>query len=88
MFIGQNNRPKIEIIFYLIITLLIDGSVDSNDIKNRFNISTKTFYRYMIFIKTMLYDFDFYYIDIYYNYSLKHHICSVNCKFKSENTTL
>jgi len=43
MFIGQNTRPKNEIIFYLIITLLIDGSVDSNDIKIKFNISTKTF---------------------------------------------
>ena len=35
MFIGQNDRPKIEIIFYIILILLIEGSVDSNEIKNK-----------------------------------------------------
>lgn len=85
MFIGQNLRPKIEIIFYIIVVLLIEGSIDSNEIKNKFNITTKTLYRYMTFIKVMLYDYDFYYIDVYYDYSKKQHLCHVNSKFKSEN---
>lgn len=84
MFIGQNDRPKNEIIFYLIIILLLEGSVDSNEIKNKFNISTKTFYRYMNFIKLLLFDFEFYFIDINYDRYSKLHICRVNSIFKSQ----
>lgn len=83
MFIGQNSRPKIEIIFYLIVVLLLEERVDSNEIKIKFNISTKTLYRYMTFIKVMLYDYDFYFIDVYYDYSKKQHLCIVNSRFKS-----
>ena len=83
MYKGHQLRPKIDIIFYLLIILLIEGSIDSYEVKNKFNISTKTFYRYMTYIKTMLFDYDMYYIDIEYDRFNKIHFCSVNSKFKS-----
>lgn len=88
MFYGQNYRPKIEIVIYLIITLLIEGSVDSNEIKLKFNISTKTFYRYMTFIKLLLSDYDFYYINIEYDRLEKLHKCYVNSDFKNNKLFL
>lgn len=88
MYIGQNTRPLKEIVIYILITLLIEGCIDSDDVKNRFNISTKTFYRYMSFIKLMLYDFEFYYIDIEYDRKKRLHICKVNTYLKSYKTRL
>lgn len=84
MFIGHQSRPKVDIIVYLIIMLLVEGSVDSNEIKNKFNITTKTFYRYMSYIKNMLFDYEIYYIDIEYDRKTKLHKCVVNSSFKSE----
>ena len=83
MFIGHQERPKIDIIVYLIIMLLVEGSVDSNEIKYKFNISTKTFYRYMNYLKLMLYDYEFYFIDIEYDRANKIHKCYSNSDFKS-----
>ena len=41
MFIGSQTRTKIDIIIYLLIMLLVEGSVDSDEIKNKFNIKGK-----------------------------------------------
>lgn len=84
MFIGSQTRTKIDIVVYLIIMLLVEGRVDSDEIKNKFNLSTKTFYRYMNYLKMILFDFEIYYIDIYYDRKNKVHICKVNALFKSE----
>lgn len=83
MFIGSQLRPKIDVVIYLVIMLLVEGSVDSNEIKNKFNISTKTFYRYMNYIKIILCDFEIYYIDIYYDRSIKKHFCVARTSFES-----
>ena len=86
MYVGQNTRPTKEIVCYILITLLVEGCINSDEVKNKFNISTKTFYRYMSFIKLMLSDYDFYYIDIYYDRKNNQHICVSNTLFKSSKT--
>lgn len=84
MFKGSQERTKIDIIIYLLIMLLIEGSVDSNVIKRKFNISTKTFYRYMNYIKMLLFDYGIYYIELEYDRINKIHNCKVNTVFKSQ----
>lgn len=86
MYIGQGNRNKNEIIVYMMILMLVDGFLDPNEIKNNFNITSLSLYRYISFIKTMIYDFEFYFIDIYYDRKSKLYKCKVNCKIKSDTS--
>lgn len=78
MFINKSSFTKNDIIIYLVILLLIERKVDSNLIKNKFNLSNNTFYRYISSIKNVLFEFGFYYVDVYYDSTLKLYICSVN----------
>ena len=80
---GSKNRTKNEIIIYMIICILIEGKLYSEEVKNKFNLSNLTFYRYMSLIKIVLCDFGFYYIEIIYNRIEKCYICNVNIKINS-----
>ena len=51
---GSKNRTKNEIIIYMIICILIEGKLYSEEVKNTFNLSNLTFYRYMSLIKIQL----------------------------------
>ncbi len=51
---GSKNRTKNEIIIYMIICILIEGKLYSEEVKNKFNLSNLTFYRYMSLIKIQL----------------------------------
>ena len=85
MYVGQNYRPKIDVISYMILSLLIEGVLDGSCLKYKFNLTDKTFYRYVSFIKSLLMDYGFYYIDIEYDRKAKMYICRSRCKFKSSN---
>ena len=67
MFIGANTNSKLEIVIYLIVTLLEDGKCESNFIKNKFNITNQTLIRYISTLKNAFADFGFYHLDIYYD---------------------
>lgn len=85
MFYGKNNRNKNDILVYLVITLLIDGYIDPIDIENKFNLSSLTMYRYMSLIKTIIYDFDFFYLDLYYDRKNRIYRCYVNTDYIGNN---
>lgn len=80
MFSGNNNRMKSDILIYMVITLLIDGSLNPQEIKDKFNIKKLTLYRYMSQIQTIIYDFEFTFIDIYFDKKKKKYICKFNSK--------
>lgn len=86
MYIGQGIRNKNEIIVYMMISMLVDGFLDPKEIKSLFNITSLSLYRYMAFIKDMIFDFEFYYIDIYYDRKSKIYICKCNSDFKSKQS--
>lgn len=88
MFYGKNNRNKNDILVYLVITLLIDGYIDPIDIENKFNLSSLTMYRYMSLIKTIIYDFDFFYLDLYYDRKNRIYRCCVNTDYIGNNPSV
>lgn len=85
MFYGKNNRSKNDILVYVVICLLIDGYIDPTDIENKFNLSSLTMYRYMSLIKTIVYDFEFYYVDIYYDRRNRVYRCTINTDYMGNN---
>lgn len=86
MYIGKNAiHSKNEIMIYIIINLLADGILDSESIRNEFNISSLTLCRYMSFLKTALVEFRIYYIDIYYDRKSKLYRCKSYVQFKSKS---
>lgn len=87
MLIYNRNRSKNEILLFMILKLLIDGSINSNDIIQEFSISSRCFYRYISDIKSMIYNCGLYYIDVYYSKEINKYLCKVNCKFNSSMIT-
>lgn len=83
MFLGSGYKTKNEIIVIMIISLLEDGYLNPQDIRNKFNITSITLYRYISFLKNVLVDNNFYYIDIEYDYSNKIYRCKSRTKFRS-----
>ena len=67
MRMGSNTIPKNELIIFLMIVLLLEGRVDSKIFMIKYNLSNKTFYRYISELKNILADFGLYFIDIYYD---------------------
>lgn len=78
MFIGKNTRTKSEILIYMLVKIIIEGLLDPLEIKNEFNLSSLTIYRYFSLIKTMIYEYNFYFIDIYFNRKSKCYECKIN----------
>ncbi len=75
MFTGKNIRSKNEILVFMMIELLVDGFLDPQALKNDFHISSLTMYRYVSLIKNVVFDFDYHYIDIYYDRKTKLYRC-------------
>lgn len=75
---GKQLKCKSELIMYLVILLLTEGRIDAVRFKKEFNLSNKTFCRYISNIKNVLYDFGLYYIDIYYDTKLKVYLCKIS----------
>ena len=77
MFVGKQLKSKGEIVILIIIVLLLEGKLDSSIIKKDYNISSKTFSKYISFIKNVLFDFGIYYIDIYFDRDSKMYKCKI-----------
>lgn len=83
MFSGKNFRSKNEILVYMIIELLVEGFLDPQVLKNQFNITSLTLYRYVSIIKNVIFDFDFHYIDVYYDRKVKLYRCKFLTKLSA-----
>lgn len=78
MYVGKQNKCKSDLILYLLILLFTEGKVDSVKFKNEFNLSSKTFCRYISQLNNVIYDFGLYHINLYYDRKEKVYICDIN----------
>ncbi len=86
MFVSKTAlHSKNEILIYLLVIMMVEGFIDPQDVKNRFNITSLSLYRYISFIKTMLADYSMYYIDLYYSKQSKKYICKCYVEFNSQS---
>ena len=82
MYKGKNTKNKSEIIIYFLLTLFIDGRLKSEEMRVKFNIRSLTMYRYISLIKDIIYDYEFYSIDIYYDKKNREYKYSANADYK------
>ena len=73
---GKQLLSKKDLILYLTNLHLTEKKVDSFVFKNEFNLSSKTFSRYISDIKNVLFDFGLYHIDIFYDREKKLFVCN------------
>lgn len=82
MYKGKNTKNKSEIIIYFLLTLFIEGRLKPEEMRVKFNIRSLTMYRYISLIKDIIYDYEFYSIDIYYDKKNREYKYSANADYK------
>jgi vesicle coat complex subunit len=71
MFKGNQTHTKMEIVLFMFYKLFTEKTLESNYIKNKFNLSNQSFLRYISTIKNLLAEFGFYVYEITYDRTYK-----------------